>query len=213
MSLLALLLLTAGRLDSCKGKNDMATPAPGTREFVQTTVGNLGRCRVGVGSVQKDAARVVVWHEGQHIENAQILSRGGLLLGCGALYRVVDIVLRPGNTSLPGGSKNVVVIEEAAVTIPGLSFTPDSWVLVKGGTLFLGPQRDDHLADLSLTSHGETPRATFTIRHGGGDKATVEVGAGDVVAIGGEQHRVLQVVLPDPARGVSGWVEVDSKVK
>jgi hypothetical protein len=168
----------------------------------QGLVATIHECRVGVG-VDSDQAVISAWRDGS-IEQTQVVRKGQLLVACGVIYRLYE-VLHERDSDWPSRRGTAVILDLSSPRRPLLH--RDSVVLTLSGDVrHVGPH-DALLKELSFarTRRGLSARFTVTI----GEAATSVAGvAGDLIAIGPARYRIAAILPPDPKTGVPGWVEL-----
>jgi hypothetical protein len=166
--------------------------------------GMLGSaCRLAVSEVTPTEATVIFDTAGQ-ASIRQTVAPGELLLACAGFYRVAKIVPITAGAGL-GSSAHAVVIESTPVVVPGISLKTDGLWLSQRGSLYLGPGKSE-LSELAITGD----KATFKVgpRSGAASKVSTEVLSGTTVQIDKARYGVAKVVAKDPARGLTGWIEL-----
>lgn len=161
-------------------------------------------CKGGLRGTHDDVAMLSITRTGDgeqlHGSVRHDLPRGALIAACGKFFRIVDVK-----------ATDSIVFDKKPVPPPtGVAFRADSLVLPAGGQATMGElifaevAPDKGKASLKLgvrKGTGVTASATYQ---------TIEVKPGDVVG-DTVKHRVLTVVAPDPAQGIPGWVEIDTR--
>ena len=165
-------------------------------------------CRGGLFGTHDDVVDLSVWRTGRdaslHGPVGQTLRKGQLIVACGRFFRVLAI------------EGHGFSFDPTAVPSPAeASFRSDSLVIPVGGNARMGAlgfklrsialRAGQPVADLALeiTDHSGASRA--------GPQTTLLAAPGDVLGTS-QRHRVLSVVAPDDARGIPGWLEVDTQM-
>jgi len=181
----------------------------GSTKSYSNWVLTVGECRVGIGDVVQDVAQLITWADRESFGTTQYVRKGQLLVVCGGLHRLREIVHEPGN-GMPGGSGDGVIIDEDPEKASSLH--PGTIVLTLGGEVRqLGP-RKAILKELALVKTRRGLSARFVVRMNDIETSMSGV-VGDYITIGPERYRIVAVTPPNAASGIPGWVELAPPAK
>jgi hypothetical protein len=161
-------------------------------------------CRGAVNDVSDGVATIVVSNRAISGGVLHRLGKGSLLAACGRLYRILEV-----------GPNRRITYEAKPVDPPtGVAFVPHSLTIPAGGE---GDVDDLYIDKVSIVAAGKVmAKARVGVRTGSGPEATVayvdsELHVGDDLTVREKHYRVLSIVPPEPAAGLPGWLEVDTK--
>jgi hypothetical protein len=171
----------------------------------QATVVAVGDCGVSVVRVATDYVDLDTAKEASPQSSLRWLREGQLAVLCGTLHRVLGLVF--DEMPAPDSTGRAVLLDGNPAPTPQLQ--PGSVILTLDGIVRdVGPDKVV-LKGLSLAMQAGRAMARFRVTARDGSEQGALGGAGDLVAIGATQHRIVAVEPADKATGIPGWVEIE----